>query len=195
MIRLLLVAGLIIWAGVLAAQAGGLSPTGEWERSTPGVVVTDVLEVKAVLENIDYKKRTMTLKGLQGRPVTLKADKAVRNFDQLKKGDMVLVDFVESIAIFMRNAKAPPSAAEARMVSVAPKGSKTGVLLAETYALSAVVEFVDSKARQVTVHDPNGGLRIVPVDKSFKNIDRFRKGEDVVLRVTEPIAIKVERRK
>lgn len=195
MSRLLIAVALIIWTGVPAAQAGGLSPSGEWEKASPGVVVTDVLEVKAALAGIDYQKRTMTLKGLQGRLMTLKADKAVRNFEQLKKGDVVLVDFVESIAISMRDVKAPPSAAEARLVSVAPKGAKTGVLLAETYALTAVVELVDAKARQVTVQEPNGGLRIVPVDRSFKNIDRFRKGEKVVLRVTEPIAIKVERRK
>lgn len=195
MSRLLLAAALIFWAGVTAAQAGGLSPSGEWEKATPGVVVTDVLEVKAALAGIDYSKRTMTLKGLQGRLMTLKADKAVRNFEQLKKGDVILVEFVESIAIFMRDAKAPPSAAEARLVSVAPKGAKTGVLLAETYALTAVVELVDAKARQVTVQEPNGGLRIFPVDRSLKNIGRFRKGEEVVLRVTEPIAIKVERRK
>jgi hypothetical protein len=137
----------------------------------------------------------MTLKGIQGKAVTLKADKAVRNFEQLKKGDLVLVDFVESVAISIRSAKAPQSPAEARLVSVAPKGAKVGVLLAETFALSAVVESVDPKARQVTLKEPNGGFRMVPVDKSMKNIERFKKGESVVLRVTEPIAIKVERRK
>ncbi len=196
--RILLAALALVWvdwAGAQVAQAGGLSPAAEKEVAKPGVVVTDVLEVKAKLEDVDYKKRTMTLKGLQGRAITLKVDKAVRNFEQLRKGDMILVDFVESIAIFMRNAKAPQSSAEARLVTVAPKGTKIGVLLAETYPLTAVVEFVDSKARQVTVKEPNGGLRIVPVDKSFKNIARFRKGEEVVLRVTEPIAIKAERRK
>ena len=187
----------VMMMGVAAgpAMAGGLSPDAEREMGKPGVVVTDVLEVKATLEAIDYKKRTMTLKGIQGRAVTLKADKAVRNFEQLKKGDMVLADFVESVAISIRSARSPQSAGAARLVSVAPKGAKTGVLLAETFALSAVIESIDPKSRQVTLKEPHGGFRIVPVDKSLKNIERFKKGEEVVLRVTEPIAIKVERRK
>jgi hypothetical protein len=192
---ILLAVAMTIGIAVGPAMAGGLSPDAEKEMAKPGVVVTDVLEIKATLEAIDYKKRTMTLKGIQGKAVTLKADKAVRNFEQLRKGDMVLADFVESVAISIRSARAPQSPGEARLVSVAPKGAKIGVLLAETFAVSAVIEAIDPKARQVTLKEPNGGFRIVPVDKSMRNIERFKKGEEVVLRVTEPIAIKVERRK
>lgn len=193
--RILLVAALLIWIGAQAAQAGGLSPAAEKETARPGVVVVDVLEVKATLESIDPKRRLITLKSMPDRILVLKADKAVRNFDQLKKGEAVLVDFVESVAIFIRAAKAPQSPAEVRMVSVAPKGAKVGVLLAETFELSAVLESIDVKARQVTVKEPGGGRRIVVVDKSFKNLERFRRGEEVVLRVTEAIAINVEKRK
>ena len=187
----------VVVMGIAAgpARAGGLSPAAEKEMGRPGVVVLDVLEVKAALDAVDHKKRTLTVKGLQGRAVVLKADKAVRNLEQLRKGDMVLVDFVESVAISIRSAAAPQGAGEARLVSVAPKGGKGVVLLAETYPLSAVIESVDAKARQVTLREPNGGFRIVPVDKSMKNIERFKKGESVVLRLTEPIAIRVERRK
>jgi len=192
---ILLAGAMMIGIAAGLATAGGLSPDAEKETAKPGVVVTDVLEVKAALEGIDHKKRTITLRGIQGKVVTLRADKAVKNFEQLKKGDLVLVDFVESVAISIRSARAPQSPAEARLVSVAPKGAKVGVLLAETFVLSAVVESVDPKGRQLTLREPNGGFRMVPVDKSMKNIERFKKGESVVLRVTEPIAIKVERRK
>jgi translation elongation factor P/translation initiation factor 5A len=193
--HILLAVATMIWVGAQVAQAGGLSPAGEREMAKPGVVVTDVLEVKATIEAIDYKNHMMTLKGTQGRMITLKADRAVRNFDQLKRGDVILVDFVESIAIFMRTSKTPQSPAEVRLVSVAPKGSKTGVLLAKTFQVTAVVESIDSKARQVTLREPNGSSWMVPVDKSFKNLDRFRKGEEVVAQITEAIAIKVEKRK
>ncbi len=193
--RILLAVAIIFGVGAGAVQAGGLSPGAERETSKPGVVVTDVLEVKATLEAIDHKRRLLTLKGIQDRTIILKADKAVKNFDQLKKGDLVLAAFVESVAIFIRAARAPQSPAEARMVSVAPKGAKIGVLLAETFELSAVVESIDAKASQVTVKDPSGGRRIVVVDKSFKNLERFRRGEEVVLRVTEAIAINIEKRK
>jgi hypothetical protein len=193
--RKLLTAAIFIWIGVQVAQAGGLSPAAEKETARSGVVVADVLEVKATVESIDPKKRILTLRGTQGSTITLRADKAVTHFDHLKKGDVVLADFVESIAIFMRAVSAAPNAAEARLVSVAPKGAKIGVLLAETFQLTAVVESIDFKARQVTLKEPNGNRRLVPVDKGFKNLERFRKGEEVALRMTEAIAIKVEKRK
>ena len=193
--RILLAALILVWVGAEAAQAGGLSPAAEKETTRPGVVVAEVLEVTATVEAVDHPKRTLTLRGARGSTLTLRADKSVRNFDQLKKGDVVLADFVESIAIHMRAVSAPPSAAEARLVSVAPKGAKTGVLLAETFQLTAVVESIDAKARQVTAKEANGGRLLVRVDKGFKNLDRFKKGEAVVLRITEAIAIKVEKRK
>ena len=193
--RILLAIAMLMGIGAGAAQAGGPSPAAEKELSKPGVVVADVLEVKATIEAIDYKKNIFTLKGIQGGTITLKADKAVRNFDQLKKGDGVLTDFVESIAIFIRLASAPQNAAEARLVSVAPKGAKLGVLLAETFPVRAAVEFIDYKARQVTLKEPNGSSRIVPVDKSFKHLDGVKRGDDVVARVTEAIAVKVEKKR
>jgi len=193
--RLLVAVALIGWIGAGAARAGGLSPAAEKEVGKPGVVVADVLEVKAVLESIDYKKRTTTLKDNKGRAITLKADKAVKNFDQLKKGDVVLADFVEPIAIFIRKANAPQSAAEARLVSIAPKGSHRGVLLAEAFQVAAAVESIDFKARLVTLKEPNRSAWVVAVDKGFKNLEGIKKGDEVVLTVTEAIAIKIEKRK
>lgn len=193
--RILLAAAMMIGIGAVSAQAGGPSPAAEKEFFKPGVVVADVLEVKAAIEAIDHKKDTLTLKGMQGRAITLKADKTVRNFDQLKKGDGVLVDFVESIAVFIRKAGAPQNAAEARLISVAPKGAKTGVLLAETFPVRAVVESIDPKGRQVALKEPNGSVRVVPVDRSFKHLDGVKTGDDVVVRITEAIAIKIEKRK
>lgn len=193
--RILLAALILVWVGAEAAQAGGLSPAAEKETTRPGVVVAEVLEVTATVEAVDHPKRILTLRGARGSTLTLRADKSVRNFDQLKKGDRVLADFVESIAIHMRAASAPPSGAEARLVSVAPKGSKAGVLLAETFQLTAVVESIDAKERQVTVKEASGSRLLVPVDKGFKHLDRFKKGEVIALRITEAIAIKVEKRK
>jgi len=193
--RVLAAVALIVWFGAGAARAGGLSPAAEKEVGKPGVIVADVLEVKAVLDAIDYKKRTVTLKDNKGRAISLKADKAVKNFDQLKKGDVVLADFVEPIAIFIRKAGAPQSAAEARLVSIAPKGSHRGVLLAEAFQVAATVESIDLKARLITIKEPNRGGRVVAVDKGFKNLEGIKKGDEVVLRVTEAIAIKIEKRK
>jgi hypothetical protein len=47
----------------------------------------------------------------------------------------------------------------------------------------------------VTLKEADGRTRTFPVDKSFKHLDRLSQGETVVARVTEAIAIKLEKRK
>jgi hypothetical protein len=192
---ILLAVALALSIGGGIGQAGGMAPAAEREISVQGVVVANVLEFKAMLEATDPKKRTVTLKGAQARAVTLKADKSVKNFEQLRKGEAVLVEFVESTAVSIRKANARQGNTEVRLVSIAPKGAHRAVLLAETFQLSGTVEAVDYHGRLLTIKEPNRNIRLIPVDKSIKQLGSIRKGNEVVLRVTEPIAISIEKRK
>ncbi|MCU0539426.1 MAG: hypothetical protein MUF46_06005 [Desulfobacterales bacterium] len=186
---------IICWALAGAASAGGPPPAADPFPGRPGVVVTDVLEMRAVVEAIDPAKRIVSLKGPQGRSFTLKADKAVANLNQIRKGDSVRVDFVESIVVMMSPADAPANAAGGRLVSVAPKGSKPAVLLAETLPVRAVVQSVDPKAHTISLKEAGGGLKTVPVDRGFKRLQEFRPGDRVMVRLTEALALKIEKRK
>mgnify|MGYP001119424111 CR=1 FL=1 len=71
---------MILCIGVGAASAGGPPPAADTYVGKPGVVVADVLEMRAVVESIDPAKRIVALKGPQGRLLSLKADTAVKNF-------------------------------------------------------------------------------------------------------------------
>ncbi len=186
---------MILCVGVGAASAGGPPPAADKYAGKPGVVVTDVLEMRAVVASIDYTQRLMTVKNPQGRFFSLKADKAVKNFQNLKKGDRIRVDFIESIAVSVRRSDGPPNAVETRLVSVAPKGAKPAILLAETIQMPARVAAVDLKAHTLTIQEPNGSRKTVTVDRSFKKLNEIRKGDDVILRLTEAVAIRIEKTK
>ncbi len=186
---------IIFWGGGGAGAAGGPPAAADKFADRPGVVVTEVLEIRAVVEAIDPAKRLVTLKGPQGRSFTLKADKAVINLNQIRKGDSVRVDFVESIAVLVSRADAPANAAGSRLVSVAPKGAKPAVLLAETVQVTAVVAAVDLKAHTISIKQPGGSRKAVTVDRGFKRLREFRPGDRVILRLTEALALKIEKRK
>jgi hypothetical protein len=186
---------MILCIGVGAASAGGPPPAADTYVGKPGVVVADVLEMRAVVESIDPAKRIVALKGPQGRLLSLKADTAVKNFQHLKRGDRVRVDFIESIAVSVRRSDAPPNAAEARLVSVAPKGAKPPILLAETIQMAAVVEAVDLKAHTLAIRERNESRKTITVDRSFKKLSGVRKGDDVILRLTAALAIRIEKTK
>ena len=59
----------------------------------------------ARVEDIDYKNRTVTLRGPQQKTVTLKVDKDVKKFNEVKKGDEIVVKHTEALAINVQPTK------------------------------------------------------------------------------------------
>ena len=56
-------------------------------------------------EDIDYKNRTVTLRGPQQKTVTRKVDKDVKKFNEVKKGDEIVVKHTEALAINVQPTK------------------------------------------------------------------------------------------
>ena len=61
--------------------------------------------MRARVAEVDYKNRTVTLRGPQQKTTTLKVDKDVQAFAQVKKGDEVVVSHTEAMAINIEAAK------------------------------------------------------------------------------------------
>ena len=114
-----------------------------------------------------------------------------RNLDQVKVGDKVNLRVTEEVALFVRKSDAQPSATQAEMVALAPKGEKPGGVMARTVELTGTVESIDAKKRTASVKGPAGNVRTFHVDKSVKNLDQIKKGDQIVLRITEAVALSV----
>src|SRR5689334_710571 len=56
------------------------------------------VSTKATVESIDKDKREVTLKKEDGTTTTIKCPESVRNFDQIKEGDIVTARYTEAIA-------------------------------------------------------------------------------------------------
>jgi hypothetical protein len=188
---LCLVVVLVLGVASFAFANGNTEPKAP--AKPVGAAVVDVTKVTATVESIDYAKRLVTLKGPEGNMVTFKAGEAVRNLDQVKVGDKVVAVYLESVAVFVRRTTDPPTAGETDMVAVAPKGAKPGVVMVQTAEVAAKVEAIDLKARTLTLIGPEGKTMKVKVDKSVKGLDRLKKGDEIVLRVTDALAITVVR--
>jgi hypothetical protein len=65
----------------------------------PAVFAIDVVEITAKVTAIDYNKRMVTLKGPEGNEKTISVNENVKNFDQIKAGDEVVVRHTEALAI------------------------------------------------------------------------------------------------
>ena len=94
----------------------------------------EVIKWSGEVTAVDYKTKMVTLKGAEGKVITLNAKNAA-NLDQVKVGDMVKAKYIESLAIFARKADSPPSADEEQAIALAPKGDMPAVLLRQCKSL------------------------------------------------------------
>ena len=156
-------------------------------------MVTEVTELTARVDAVDYGKQLVTLTGPQGNTVTLKVGPEVRNLDQVKAGDQLIVEHYESIALFVRKSGEPPHATEATVVALAPKGQKPGGIVVDTAEITATVEAIDYEKRTVTLRGPEGKTRTIKVDPAVKRFPEIKRGDEVVVRHTEALAIAVRK--
>jgi hypothetical protein len=157
-----------------------------------GAIEVEALTATSKVTAVDPAKRTVTLTNDAGQTSTYKIGKKVRNFDQIKVGDEVKATLLESVAIMVSKSSAPPEAGERDLVAVAPKGAMPGVIMAKTRQITAKIVSVDPQARTVTVEGPMGGKPTIKVGPKV-NLDQLENGDDVALRVTDALAIRVEK--
>jgi len=186
-LSVLMVLGLVT-AGAHVALGQGSDATGP----KPGGVIVDTVTSIATVQAINVEKRVVTLKFDDGSAQAYKLGPEVKNFDQLKVGDKVKSTYVRSVALFVRKADDAPFAGEIKTVEVAPKGAKPGVITTEVREVTAKVESVNYPERTVVLRGPEGNLAMYAVDGSVRNFENVKVGDDLVLRVTDAVAIVVE---
>ena len=74
------------------------------EEQKPQGVLTEVTNIRAIVEAIDYKNRTVELRGPEGNLFPLEVDEDVKNFNNIKQGDEVLATFTEAFSYKVRPA-------------------------------------------------------------------------------------------
>jgi hypothetical protein len=157
----------------------------------PITVVSTCVAAKGTVTDVSRLKRSITIKRDDGTTVTIKVGKEVPNFEQIKKGDEVSVNYHESTAVALRKAAGPPSASVGEAVIVAGEGDKPAAIKVETIESSAVIEDIDYNKRRITLRAPDGMVRTMKVGEEVKNLRDMKKGDQVTVRSTEALAIEV----
>ena len=170
---------------------GGISCAQNQEGAAkPGAVVVDVVKLTGIVKAIDREKKMVTVEGSGGRTVVIDATNA-RNLDQLKVGDRVNLTYAEEVALFVRKSDEPPSVTESQNVELAPKCEKPGGVITKTIEVTGNVESIDTNNRTIALKGPAGNVRTYKVGPEAKRFNEIKKGDQVVLRVTQAVALSV----
>lgn len=170
-----------------------IGPMGAGAADKPGVELGEVVVVTGKVVAIDRTDRCVAVQGPEGNVLVLEVGKGAKNFDQIKVGDQVKLEYYEAIAIYVAAAGKPPEADVAVIAASAPKGQKPAGEVIEVVDVSAVIQAIDRAKRTLTLKGPQGNVIPVKVDKSVKAFDQLKVGESIHVRYTEAVAISVSK--
>ena len=153
--------------------------------------MVEVVKATATVEKIDLDKRKVTLLLDNGKKKTFKVDKDVQNLDQVKVGDLLKLSYTEEIIILVGKSNETPGAGAIAEVGVKPKGSKPGIVMVETSALSAKILSVDAAKHRVTLQDPDGKKDTMKLSKKVGNLDQLKPGETVDMVMTDSLVVEI----
>lgn len=170
-----------------------IGPMRAWAAEKPGVELGEVMVVTGKVVGIDRTDRSVAVMGAEGNVLVLEVGKAAKNFDQIKVGDQVKLEYFESVAIYVGTGGKPPETNVGIVVATAAKGMKPGGEIIETVDISAVIQAIDTAKRTLTLKGPQGNVIPLKVDKSVKAFDQLKVGDSINVRYTEAVAISVSK--
>jgi len=162
-----------------------------YKKGVPGGVLVQTFKVTATVTAIDQVKRTATLQAPGGKPFTVKVGKQAVNFDQVHLGDEVTVTLTQKAVVSLANNTASSGDGAASVVARAPKGGQPGGVVADTIQVTGTIVAIDPVEHTVTLQFEDGGTQTYT--RADLDVTRLKLGQRVVFRVTEMIAIWVEK--
>ena len=183
---------ILSWALPAAAQKPDVTG-GAVVASEPGrAAAVHAVKVTAQVVAVDNASRTVTLKGPHGNVVDVVAGDEVKNFAQIKVGDFVVVNFVQSLSLELQKAKTGASGISTQSAAATAKpGERPAAAAAREVTAIAKVTAVNKKAKTISLKGPRGNTVVLDVQnpEQFKVV---KLGDEVLVTYTEAVAISVE---
>ncbi|HWU42680.1 MAG TPA: hypothetical protein VN132_04545 [Bdellovibrio sp.] len=167
---------------------GGVTVT----QTAPNTVeASKTVEVQAKVLSVNKKTREITLKTMGGEEVSMVAGDEVKNFDQIKKNDMLKVNYLESLVLTLKKGGGQPvTVTENTDVSRAEPGQKPNLNVTNKVTARGTVIKIDNGKQDVTVRGPKRTVVLhIAKEDIFKGI---KVGDQIETTYTEALAVSVE---
>jgi hypothetical protein len=180
------------FAAVLVAAALTSSLAACASEPVAGTLSEAIVTSSASVESLDLATRHVTLRNADGKSITMIVPPDVRNLEQVKTGDQVVVTYRESVAYEVKK----PGDATAGVTYVgaagrAKEGDKPGAGAAAATTVTVTIEAIDKTVPTVTLRRPDGEVFTVKVRDRAK-LDRVSVGDLVEITYTEALAVSVQ---
>jgi hypothetical protein len=195
MIKPLRIALAVALAATLPATvlAQGASATAVTAKADGARVAAAEIQVRAKVVEIDTARRVVTLRGPKGNVVAVEVPAEVRNFDQIRIGDDLVVRHTGAVVVALEPARKNSGIRErieSSSAAAAPAGGMPGVAVGRRVEVLAQITALDRKARTATLR---GARRTVMVSlPEGLDLSKVKVGDDVHAVIVEAVVINVE---
>jgi hypothetical protein len=154
-----------------------------------------LLSITGIIQDIDYAKREVSLKGPGGHVETFSVDEKVKRLNEAKVGDAVTVDYYLGFAAELRKLTPEEEKNPLMVLDAAGKaGEKSAPAAGAMRSIKAVctIEGLDRPTQTVTVKGPRGKYYVARVADPSR-LEQARIGETLVMTFTEAAAVSLKK--
>lgn len=189
-ISLLLAAS--VFAAPLVAFAQSAPQAAVVTSQAPGKMgEADAIQLQGKVKSIDKKAREVTVVGPQGNQIVLPAGDEVKNFDQIRVGDLVTLTYVQALVVELK--KVENSGIRERVESenrvAAKPGEKPAGMIEKTVHVVANVVALNPKAQTVTLRGAKRTVELAVKDPAM--LKDVKVGNQVEATYIEAVALVV----
>lgn len=160
-------------------------------KAPDGGGAAEAVQLQGKIKSVDKKTRSVVIVGPNGNEIQMNLSDEVRNFDQIKVGDIVTLTMMHAIALELRKVENSGirERVDSEKVTAAKPGEKPGVLVEKSVRVIANVVAVNAKAQTVTVRGPKRTLELSPKDPAV--LKDVKVGDQVEAVYVEAVALTV----
>lgn len=173
-------------------------PSAPAPRALPGPMTTASAGVtlQGQITAIDTRTRAVTVTGADGGSLDFIAGADVRNFNQLKVGDKVTLDYQAAVALDLQPAgSAPVGVTRSQAGTVPIRGGTPGGARSNTIEIVTEVAAVDPVANTIALRGPRGNTQIIAVEREDlrAKLPSVKRGDLLKISYTEAVALGIRR--
>ena len=174
------------------AVAGLACACASQPSSPPSGKMENAVEARATVTAVDPATRTVSLKEANGDELDVAVTQEVRNFDQIKPGDEVVVTYTEALAWQVKPAgQGAPGVSENVEATRAQPGEKPAGAVGRAVTMTATITAIDIPNGTVTLTGPGGESRTIKA-RDPNNLKKVKVGDLVDITYSENVALAVK---
>lgn len=161
------------------------------EKAPGAGAVSEAVQLQGKIKSVDKKRRSVVIVGPNGNELQMNLSDEVRNFDQIRVGDLVTLTMMQAVALELR--KVANNGVRERIErdnTVAAKpGEKPGVMVERSVQVVANVVAINPKAQTVTLRGAKRTLELAVSDPAM--LQNVKVGDQVEGVYREAVALTV----